>query len=140
MELTITFPGGKRVDASFGGHVVRTDQPVGGGGTDVAPAPFDLFLASLGTCAGLYVLAFCQARGIPTAGLELVERVESDATTHLPTAIDIDVKLPPGFPEKYTTAVRRAAEHCKVKNVLAAPPPVRVAVVPASAAVAAGAA
>ena len=129
MERTITFPGGKRVDASFGDHVLRTDQPVAAGGEGSAPAPFDLFLASLGTCAGLYVLGFCQARGISTDGLELVERVQTDATTHLPTAIDIDVRVPSGFPEKYLTAVQHAAEHCKVKHVLASPPSVRVAVV-----------
>lgn len=126
MELNITFPGGKRVDASFGGFIVRTDQPTGSGGEGSAPAPFDLFLASLGTCAGIYVLGFCQARGIPTDGMELVERVQNDATTHMPSDIEIELKLPAGFPERYRTAVQRAAEHCKVKNLLAAPPPVRV--------------
>jgi len=129
MELRISFPGGKRVDASFGGHVVHTDQPVAAGGEDSAVAPFDLFLASLGTCAGIYVLGFCQARGIPTEGIELVQRVESDPTTHLPTTIDLELTLPPGFPEKYRAPVQRAAEHCKVKNMLAAPPTVRVVLV-----------
>lgn len=129
MEMTITFPGGKRVDASFEGHVVRTDQPVAGGGQGLEAAPFDLFLASLGTCAGIYVLGFCQARGIPTDGVELVERVQSDPATHLPTTIEIDVRVPAGFPEKYVAAVQHAAEHCKVKKVLAAPPQVHVAVV-----------
>ncbi len=128
MELLISFPGGKRVDASFDGHVVQTDQPVSMGGGGTAAAPFDLFLASLGTCAGLYVLAFCQARGIPTEGLGLVERVQNDPATHLPTVVDIEVVLPPGFPSRYRTAVQRAAEHCKVKNMLAAPPEVRVVV------------
>ncbi len=126
MELKITFPGGKRVDASFGEQVVRTDQPVEAGGEGSAAAPFDVFLASIGTCAGIYVLGFCQARGISTEGLELVERIQTDPTTHLPTAIDIELKLPPGFPAKYRLPVQRAAEHCKVKAVLAAPPTVRV--------------
>jgi hypothetical protein len=62
MDITIRFPGGKRVDAHLGTHVVHTDQPIAGGGEDSAPAPFDLFLASLATCAGIYVLGFCQAR------------------------------------------------------------------------------
>ncbi len=128
MVLKVSFPGGKRVDASVGGHVIRTDQPVEEGGEGTAAAPFDLFLASLGTCAGIYVLGFCQARGISTEGLELVERVQIDPSTHLPTVIELEVKLPPGFPVKYRSAVKRAAEHCKVKSVLAAPPEVRVSV------------
>lgn len=130
MDMKITFPGGKRVDATFGGHVVRTDQPVEGGGEASAAAPFDLFLASLGTCAGIYVLGFCQARGIPTDGIELVQHMQTDPTTHLPTLIDLELTLPPTFPTKYREAVQRAAEHCKVKHMLLAPPTVRVSLTP----------
>ena len=128
MDIEITFPGGKRVDAAFGGFVLRTDQPVDQGGEGSAPAPFDLFLASLGTCAGIYVLGFCQARGLPTEGLGLRQRVTFDPTSHLPTSVDLEIVLPAGFPERYRTAVVRAAEHCKVKKTLAAPPEVRVAI------------
>ena len=71
MEILVTFPGGMRVDAQAGAHLIRTDQPASAGGDASAPAPFDLFLASLATCAGYYVLAFCRARGIPTDGLAL---------------------------------------------------------------------
>jgi putative redox protein len=125
MDMRIRFPGGKRVDAEFGGHVVRSDQPVSGGGEDSAPAPFDLFLASLGTCAGIYVLGFCQARGIPTEGIELVQHTENGADGHL-ASVDIEVILPPSFPEKYRPAVLRAAENCKVKKTMAAPPTIVV--------------
>ena len=52
MEMVISFPGGKRVDAEFGGMVIQTDQPPQGGGEGSAPTPFALFLASMGTCAG----------------------------------------------------------------------------------------
>jgi len=126
MEIEITFPGGKRVDAHFGDTVVRTDQPAEAGGEGSAPAPFDLFLASLATCAGFYVLAFCQARGLPTDGLRVIQHVENDPKTHRPTAVDIDITLPVGLPEKYRPAILRAADHCKVKAVLAAPPIIRV--------------
>ncbi len=126
MDIQVTFPGGKRVSAVLGGHVVTTDQPIAQGGEDTGPAPFDLFLASLATCAGYYVMAFCQARGIPTDGIELVQHTAADETTHLLTRVEIEVRLPPGFPEKYRTAVLRAAEGCKVKKTLAAPPTITV--------------
>lgn len=123
----MTFPGGKRVDAHFDdGTTVITDQPVIAGGAGAAAAPFDLFLASLGTCAGYYVLAYCQARGLSTDGLAVVARVVVDPASHLPARVDIDVRLRPGFPEKHRAGVTRAAEHCKVKKVLAAPPVVAV--------------
>jgi ribosomal protein S12 methylthiotransferase accessory factor len=126
MDIRVTFPGNKRVDAQIGPHIVETDQPAELGGDGSAVAPFDLFLASLGTCAGIYVLGFCQARGIPTEGLSLVEHVEHDPATHLPSSIRIEVRLPPGFPEKYRLAVLRAAEGCKVKKAIAAPPTIEV--------------
>jgi len=125
MDIRVSFPGGKRVDAQLGRHVVLTDQPVAGGGEDAAPAPFDLFLASLATCAGIYVLGFCQARGIPTEGVSLVQRHEHDAAGKL-TRVDLEVVVPATFPEKYRAAVANAAANCKVKKLLVAPPEVAV--------------
>ncbi|HEY6878943.1 MAG TPA: OsmC family protein [Polyangiales bacterium] len=122
MDIRISFPGGKRVDATVGQHVIATDQPQELGGEDSAPAPFDLFLASIATCAGIYVLGFCQARNLPTEGLGLTQRVEYDADTHLPRHVKLELTLPPGFPEKYRTAIVRAAERCKVKQTIAAQP------------------
>jgi ribosomal protein S12 methylthiotransferase accessory factor len=130
-DIVITFPGGKRVDALVGAYVVHTDQPVDAGGEGTAVAPFDLFLAALGTCTGLYVLAFCQARGISTDGLSLRQRVEINPATKLPNGIRIEVRLPSSFPEKYRTAVLRAAEGCKVKKTIAAAPSIDVALAPA---------
>ena len=130
MDIEVTFPGGKRVDAQVGEHVIRTDQPASLGGGGEAPAPFDLFLASIATCAGLYVLGFCQARGLPTEGLGVVQKAEYDETTKLPSRIRLELRLPPGFPEKYRAAIVRAAEGCKVKKTIAAGPVFEVLAVP----------
>lgn len=122
MDIEVTFPGGKRVDARVGAFVIHTDQPASLGGEDSAPAPFDLFLASIATCAGIYVLGFCQARGLPTEGLSVRQHVEYDTDSHLPRHVVLEVVLPPGFPDKYRTAIVRAAEGCKVKKTIAAQP------------------
>ena len=71
MEMIIDFPGGARVDAHFGQYTVNTDQPPQGGGDGSAPTPFALFLSSMGTCAGIYVLGFCRQRGLSTDGIRL---------------------------------------------------------------------
>jgi ribosomal protein S12 methylthiotransferase accessory factor len=122
MELVIDFPGGARVDAHFGSYIVHTDQPPHGGGEGSAPTPFVTFLASIGTCAGIYVLGFCQRRGIPTEGLRLIQHVETDPTTRLVGTIRLDIELPDGFPEQYKEAVIRAAEQCAVKKHFEHPP------------------
>ncbi len=126
MEMIVTFPGGARVDAQFGNHVIRTDQPVRAGGADSAPAPFSVFLASIATCAGVYVLGFCQQRGLPTEGIKLVQRLEVDRATGLVAKIGIDIQVPPGFPEKYHEALVRAASQCAVKKHLEHPPSFKV--------------
>jgi ribosomal protein S12 methylthiotransferase accessory factor len=127
MDIHVSFPGQKRIDAQVGSFTVHTDQPVSGGGEGSAPEPFALFLASLATCAGIYVVGFCQARGIPTERIRLVQRSENDPKTGRLLKVTIEVQVPPEFPERYRDAVARAAAACKVKKTLAAPPDFEVA-------------
>ena len=129
MEMEITFPGGERVDAHFGGFAVHTDQPVREGGDGSAPAPFSLFLASIGTCAGIYVLRFCRQRGIPTEDLRVIQRTYYDRDAGQVGQIDIHIQLPEGFPEKYKDSIIRVAELCAVKKHLESPPKFRITTV-----------
>jgi putative redox protein len=126
MEMEITFPGGARVDATFGSFVVQTDQPSAGGGEGSAPTPFALFLSSFGTCAGVYVLGFLRKRGLPTDGVRLVQRARRDPATGMTDQVEIEILLPADFPEKYREAVVRAAEQCAVKKHLEKPPAILV--------------
>ncbi len=116
MEIEIRFPGGAQVDAVMDGLVVTTNQD----GT--APAPFGLFLASIGTCAGIYVLSFCKQRGLPTHDLRIVQRMEYNPLTRMVERIELEIQLPPDFPERYKEAVIRAADQCAVKKHLEHPP------------------
>lgn len=122
MEMEILFPGGKRVDSTYNGFTVKTDQSKENGGENTAPAPFDLFLASIGTCAGIYVLSFCQTRKIATDGLKMFLRFERDEKSKMIEKMVIEILLPDGFPEKYRSAVIQAAELCAVKRHLERPP------------------
>jgi ribosomal protein S12 methylthiotransferase accessory factor len=124
--MEITFPGGVAIEAAFDGLIVRTDQSVAEGGGGSAPSPFDLFLASIGTCAGYYALRFCQERQINTRGLGLRMTWERSQETKLISRIRIEMRLPAGFPEKYRLAVVRAADQCPVKRHLADPPAIEV--------------
>lgn len=126
MDMEIVFPGGKRVDALYKGFRIESDQPPHGGGEGSAPAPFDLFLASIGTCAGIYVLSFCQERGIASEGVKVTLRTERDPETKMIAHMNINVQLPQGFPEKYKNAVMRAAGLCAVKKHLHHPPTIDI--------------
>jgi putative redox protein len=117
MEMIIDFPGGSRVDAHFGQFTVATDQPP----TASAPTPFAVFLSSIGTCAGIYVLGFCQQRGLPTDGIRIVQRIHSNFSGMV-EKIDLEIQVPVTFPEKYRDSLIRSAELCAVKKHLEKPP------------------
>jgi len=121
MELLIDFPGGSRVDAHFGPYTVKTDQPsITGEGS--APTPFATFLASIGTCAGIFVLGFCQQRGLPSEGIRIIQKVKTNPASHMVDQIDLEIQVPSSFPEKYKEALIRSAELCAVKRTLENPP------------------
>jgi putative redox protein len=122
MEIRVDFPGGSRVAAHFSNFNINTDQPVKAGGEGSAPTPFELFLASLATCAGYYVLGFCKARGISADGIRLVQVNEANPATKMSSKVAIEIQLPAGFPQEYASAVIRAAESCLVKKHLENPP------------------
>jgi ribosomal protein S12 methylthiotransferase accessory factor len=118
MEMLIDFPGGARVDAHFRGHDLLTDQPP----ADTAPMPFEVFLASIGTCAGIYVLGFCRQRQLPTEGIRILQRHHANPLTGLMDRIELEIQVPPDFPAQYYDALVRSAELCKVKKTLENPP------------------
>jgi putative redox protein len=122
MEMHIYFPGGKRVYADFNQFTVQTDQPARSGGEDSAPAPFDLFLASLGTCAGVYALGFMQQREIDPTGSKITMRTHFDQALGLIGKIEMELTTPPGFPDKYRDAIINAMDLCAVKKHLMHPP------------------
>ena len=121
MTMSISFPGGVAVDATFNGNTVHTDQPRPLG-EDAAMSPFDLFLASIGTCMGFYALRFCQERGLSTDGLALTLDSVRDQERKLVATLKIALQLPRDFPEKYVEPMRRAVDHCAVKRHLLEPP------------------
>ena len=118
MEMIIDFPGGQKVDAHFRGHTIKTDQPM----ENSAPMPFELFLASIGTCAGIYVLGFCQQRNLSTEGIRIIQRNYSNPANGLVDNIELEIQVPPTFPSQYHAALVRSAELCKVKKTLEHPP------------------
>ena len=120
--MTVSFPGGKRVNASYNGFEIATDQAVDSGGAGSAPEPYDYFLASLATCAGIYVLGFCQKRDIPFDGISLKQRWEREEKTNRLAAVRISIEVPAGFPDKYHKALVRAANQCSVKKTMENPP------------------
>lgn len=114
--INVSFPGGKRVDAQIGETVIKTDQSLKNGGAESAPKPFQLFLASIATCTGIYALEFCLTRKLSVEGLSLKMSCDREPEGKLYTRMIIDLRLPDGFPDKLVPAIIRSMDLCAVKK------------------------
>ncbi len=122
MKIEVKFSGNKKVDAVFNGFEVKTDQPVNAGGNGTAPSPFELFLASVATCAGVFAISFFQTRNLNFDGFKLEMEAIWDKEKHRLSKIIYSLKLPEDFPEKYIPALKQTVELCTVKRTIFDPP------------------
>lgn len=114
--IDVVFDGGMKINADMDGLTIKTDQSVKEGGEGSAPSPFQLFLASLATCAGIYAKRFCDTRKIATEGLGIRVLCDYAEKGFKVEKMTFELTLPEGFPEKYTSAIVRAIDLCTVKK------------------------
>jgi len=126
MDMIVTFGGGMKVNAHFNNFTIYTDQTKRAGGDESSPEPFSYFLSSLATCAGLFVLRFCQTRNISTEGIQLRQSHHWNKEQKRVDNIHLEIELPSSFPEKYAPALIRATNECAVKKALMNPPQIDV--------------
>lgn len=112
----------QQVIVNYKGFEILTDQPVKAGGDNAAPSPFDFFLISIGACAGWYVKSFCQQRRLSEEGIKVTMKTHRNPEKRMIDNIEIDIKLPHDFPDKYRDAVIKAAGACTVKKHIADAP------------------
>jgi ribosomal protein S12 methylthiotransferase accessory factor len=122
MDMLVTFAGGKKVNAEFAGHLIETDQAKEEGGDNSAPSPLMYCLASMGTCAGIYVLGYLQSRELPTEGVRLIQSHVVDEKSHRITGVNLTIELPATIDEKHHAPIARAAKLCTVKKLFENPP------------------
>ncbi len=121
-HIEVGFPGGQRVDARVREFTIATDQTPEHGGDGSAPQPYEVFLASIATCAGIYALKFCQTRKIPTDGLSLTLDWQGNQVDPASAQALLRLTLPEGFPERYREGIVRAMDLCAVKRTIQVPP------------------
>jgi|GEM_PF-154726 len=126
----VTHEGGDVFEIVVRGHRIRVDQPLASGGSDTAPTPTELLIASLASCVAFDVRRYLTRHDLPTTGLE----VDADYTTGVRPArvagVQVRVVLPDGIPARRRDALLAVARHCAVHNTLMSAPDVRVELAP----------
>lgn len=117
---------GDRFAITIRGHVIHVDQPESDGGTDSAPTPTELFVASLAACVAFYARRYLQRHGLPEDGLTVCAQAEFGAKPARVARMMLVLTLPAGIPEDRRAALLAVASHCTVGNTLDHPPEVRI--------------
>ncbi len=111
--MKITFEGNKKVKVRVKDFDVWTDQPKEQGGDATAPTPIDLFLASLGSCSGVFVLNFLKQHALPENVYLTLDPVWN-ISEYVIDKINVLIHVPSDFPQKYENALIEVAKRCLV--------------------------
>ncbi|HAM02814.1 MAG TPA: osmotically inducible protein OsmC [Acidimicrobiaceae bacterium] len=114
-----------RFDITIRQHTLGVDQPRADGGSDTAPTPTELFVASLASCVAFYVRRFLDRHGLSTEGLAVDASYSMASGPARVDRIGIVLQLPEGIPEDRIPALMAVATHCTVHNSLVEAPEVQ---------------
>lgn len=79
--ITADLSTGYEVRITNGRHTWRSDEPVGAGGTDTGPNPYELLLGSLAACTCITLSMYARRKGIEVTSISAsftYERVHAD--------------------------------------------------------------
>lgn len=126
MEVLIEHLGSVQFQIKARQHEITSDQPPGNGGFDEGMTPPELFLASLGACAGFYAAQYLKKRKLATEGTRV--RVTAEKLLG-PARLDnfcIEVEVPLGINDDERKGVEDAVHHCLIHNTLLQPPKIAI--------------
>lgn len=126
MDIKVLLKENQKLEAQFLGFTIFSDQPLDNKGDNTAPSPFDYFLASTAMCAGYFIKAYCQPRGISTEGIEVGQSNVKDPDNKYKQHITISVKVPESISEKDRIGIMRSIEGCSVKKAIQQVPEIKI--------------
>jgi putative redox protein len=129
LQVTVQHTTGMQFIATARTHKITVDLPESYRGNDTGPNPIELFIASLGSCIGVYVVSYLKAQSLPTAGLSVDITWEEEKSPARVGHIDAKITLPDGITPEQSVMALKAAEQCKIHNTLENKPHVCVSVV-----------
>ena len=131
MKVKVEFEGKKKFKAKVRNHEVITDLPESKGGDDSASTPSELFVVSIGTCAGLYVMRYLETAKLDATGLSIDLDWEFHKEEPRISRIDIAINVPNTKLGNRKKAVIAAAGKCVIHQTLHNAPEMNVNVLSA---------
>jgi len=125
-QIAVHHLDGDRFAISVRGHTISVDQPVDAGGTDTAPTPTELFVASVAGCVAHYARRYLARHDIGSDGMAVTARYVMAERPARVDAVDIHITPPDSLPVERRDAFLAVASHCTVHNSLAQPVAVQI--------------
>jgi len=116
MKITSKLLSGQCFESDIRGHKLIVDVPQAMGGTDAGPMPPELVATALGTCIGIYAVAFCNKHNISTDGMVINTEWEKVADPARIGSMHVCVDLPAGIPADKYEGFMRTVQECMVHN------------------------
>ena len=125
-EVKVKYLGNMGFQALAGEHAFKIDLPKDKEGGDLGMAPPEVFMASLGSCIGVYITRYCQASKLNTDGMEIrLSWSLSDDKTKI-KIINVKIELPNAEVGRRRDALLKVAHHCLIHNTILNPPEIKM--------------
>lgn len=116
--ITTYYKGNMLFESKVGNHTLSIDVPEDVGGRDRGPTPLELFVASLGSCIGVYVASYCEKNGIDDTGMTVEINFEKVSNPTRLANLKAIIRLPKGDCGHRVKAIEQTAMHCAVHNTI----------------------
>jgi putative redox protein len=126
-RVVVTSAGGLRQEIWAGRHTVTADEPVGAGGEDAGPNPYELLLASLGACTSMTLALYAKRKEWKLDGVEVRlshERIhaadcaECDVKEGFLDQVEKEIVLAGELTQDQVARLGEIAERCPVNRTL----------------------
>jgi putative redox protein len=121
MSLTATarsIPGTLRQEVLIDGrHRLLTDEPERLGGTDLGPAPHELFPAALASCIATTLALYARTKGWELGAVSVAVDYDNQST---PRAFDIAIELGGDLTDAQLARLEQAAAACPLRRSIEA--------------------